>query len=74
MILTRRNFITGATAFLATPAIVRVTSLMPIKAQPPIGMSANLRPGAVNYVPTDERVMWITDWGKSGIREIHYSA
>lgn len=36
MILARRSFLIGATAFLAAPAIVRAASLMPVKALPPI--------------------------------------
>lgn len=33
LILPRRKFLAGAAAFLAAPAIVRVASLMPVKAE-----------------------------------------
>lgn len=32
--MNRRGFLTGALGFLAAPAIVRASSLMPVKAQP----------------------------------------
>jgi hypothetical protein len=35
MILTRRGLIGGFASLLAAPAIVRVSSLMPVKAMPP---------------------------------------
>jgi len=35
LILPRRKFLAGAAAFLAAPAIVRVASLMPVKAERP---------------------------------------
>lgn len=34
MILTRRDLISGAAAFLAAPTIIRVATLMPIRVQP----------------------------------------
>ncbi len=36
MIASRRGFLFGASAFLAAPAIVRVSSLMPISVRPPL--------------------------------------
>ena len=36
MLLTRRGLITGLASFLAAPAIVRASSLMPVKAWEPL--------------------------------------
>jgi hypothetical protein len=39
--ITRRGLITGLTSLLAAPAIVRVTSIMPVKALPVAAMTAS---------------------------------
>ena len=65
MLTTRRGLITGLTSFLAAPAIVRASSLMPVKAWVPAewhdivkatrfvhsrgGVEIDLNPGALNY-------------------------
>lgn len=50
---TRRGFITGLISFAVTaPAIVRATSLMPVKAEPPLTLA--------EYLPTI-RNQWMDD-------------
>lgn len=42
MILPRRKFITGLTALIASPAIVKASALMPIRGMPLSGVSMKL--------------------------------
>jgi hypothetical protein len=55
--LSRRSLITGLVSFVAAPAIVRVSSLMPVKAWG--GYEIDLRPGAINWADAeyDARMM-----------------
>lgn len=52
----RRGFIAGIAGLLVAPAIVRASSLMPVKAMTPNWrwgvQNIDLRPGAVNYADT----------------------
>lgn len=61
--MNRRGFLTGALGFLAAPAIVRASSLMPVSAQPQI---VRLAPFIVSI---DGSSMWVTD----GVMDIGWS-
>ena len=55
MLLSRRGLIAGLVSLVAAPAIVRASSLMPVKAWEPFipaGLlhDADLRPGAITWV------------------------
>lgn len=59
IIQSRRGFITGLIAFVAAPAIVRVSSIMPVKAMEPSllppGMYTFTLKALENYNETDAR-------------------
>ena len=51
MLISRRGLIGGMAGLLAAPAIVRASSLMPVKAVEAVEyLPCDLRPGAVNVV------------------------
>lgn len=52
MLLSRRGLLSGFGALLAAPAIVRASSLMPVKALSPFGPAA----GALYYDTTREQL------------------
>jgi len=52
---TRRGFLLGAVGFLAAPAIVRATSIMPVKATPPVAPSC--------MWVADEHSYWVGERG-----------
>ena len=56
MILSRRSLITGLASFIAAPAIVRASSIMPVKAWAPY--SDNV---AINLLPCPTNVAELTD-------------
>lgn len=56
LLLPRRKFLLGAAALLAAPAIVRASSLMPIKAQDSV-VETYLRP----YLPASELIK-LSEW------------
>ena len=67
MILSRRGLITGLASLVAAPAIVRASSLMPVKVwgdELPsfVGRfhGVDLWPGALNFVPDDEVRLVVT--------------
>lgn len=48
--ITRRSLITGTTALLAAPAIVRAESIMPVRSNPKLYLPCDTSPGALNYI------------------------
>lgn len=56
--MNRRGFLTGALGFLAAPAIVRASSLMPVKAMPIMVETQPL------IFVSDERAIWIA-WSEA---------
>lgn len=61
LITTRRAFITGLVSFIAAPAIVRVSSIMPVKAIEPFILPPEMYDGAIQiiaYNKMDARFVW----------------
>ena len=67
LILPRRKFLVGAAAFLAAPAIVRASSLMPVKAEKII------KAGEYVWVHMGPRVddAWVYDTTRGSWRDIN---
>lgn len=65
MILSRRSLLTGFTALLAAPAIVRASSLMPVKAFAEEGFVPYM--GPVQF----DRVLWVAAGGSGDYYTLH---
>lgn len=63
MSLHRRTFLTGLSALIAAPAIVRVSSLMPVKALEPIDSLFSIPPipPRAVYWEAQQRYFWFHD-------------